>query len=236
MFSDSSGFLNFIEKFNEIFDKISPFFISNILWALLCIPVITAFPGTAAMFYVTNQVIHGKPAGARVFIEGFRKYFWVSLLWGLVNIIAAFLLYINIWFYGNMTASLGTYLGYIFRVISLIWVIVQFYTFPFLIEQEQKNLLQAMRNSLFGMGIRPLHNMGLFLFAITMGLFCTIIFPMGWLLFGGSLIAYSANRGVLNTLKEVQKIRAREQAKAESDASQISKADGKNEEDNTGQI
>jgi uncharacterized membrane protein YesL len=224
MFTDSSGFLNFIEKFNEVYDKVSPFVISNILWALLCIPVITAFPATAAMLYVTNQVIHEKPAGVRVYFEGFRKYFWVSLLWGLVNIIAGVLLYINIWFYGNMTTSIGTTLGYLFRVIALVWVIVQFYTFPFLLEQEQKNLKQAMRNSLFGMGIRPLHNMGLFLFAIIMGLFCTIIFPMGWLLFGGSLIAYSANRGVLNTLKEVQKIRAREQTKTDADDQQISEA------------
>ena len=93
MFTDSSGFLNFIEKFNEVYDKVSPFVISNILWALLCIPVITAFPATAAMLYVTNQVIHEKPAGVRVYFEGFRKYFCVSLLWGLVNIIAGVQLY-----------------------------------------------------------------------------------------------------------------------------------------------
>ena len=217
MFSDSSGFLNFVEKFNEIFDKISPFLFSNILWVVLSIPVITSFPATAAMFYVTNQVIHEKPAGVRIYFEGFRKFFWVSLLWGLVNIIAGFLLFLNIWFYGNMTSNLGTYLGYVFRVLVLIWVIVQFYTFPFMIEQENKHLLQAMRNSLVGMGIRPLHNMGLFLLAISVGLFSTFIFPLGWLFFAGSLIAYLANRGVLNTLREVKKIQARMETKKESD-------------------
>src|SRR5215218_10637139 len=61
------------------------FFLLNLMWLLACLPVVTIFPSTAAMFGVVRDWVRGKEGGlARTFVTRFRENFGQSLLVGAV--------------------------------------------------------------------------------------------------------------------------------------------------------
>src|SRR5215203_5331174 len=59
------------------------FFLLNLLWLVACLPVVTIFPSTAAMFGVVRDWVRGKDGSlTRTFITRFRENLGLSLLLG----------------------------------------------------------------------------------------------------------------------------------------------------------
>jgi len=77
----------------------------------------------------------------------------------------------------------------------VIWVIIQQYTFPLLLEQEKPRVLQATRNA-FVLCLR--HPMFTFTYALVAATFVvmTIAVPYFWIIFTVALIMFFYNRGV----------------------------------------
>jgi uncharacterized membrane protein YesL len=189
--------------FLDLYYDSIPFIGINLLWFLLTLPLITAFPAMAGLYYATNQLAHGKSAGGSEFFEGFRNYFWVSWCWGLMNIFVIVVLAVNIWFYGQVKASWadlirGTSLG-----LMVIWGSMQFYIFPFLIEQKDRRLKVAVRNTLV-MSLRsPLRTFGLAIGVMALTLIAAQYFAPALAIFLVSLSAYYANRTVIRTIDDL---------------------------------
>jgi len=122
---------------------------ANLLWVLLCIPLVTIPPATAGMFYLTNQIAHHKSIEFRMFFEGFKKYFVKSWLLTLLNLLAAALFYANYQFYGQMAAQWASIVQGLFVGLFVIWCLIQMYVFPMLLEQQEPRLLLAVRNAAF---------------------------------------------------------------------------------------
>ena len=62
------------------------FLLLNLLWILLSLPVVTAFPATAAMFGVVREWGKGTDSGAmepffRHLKANFAQSFWIGLIW-----------------------------------------------------------------------------------------------------------------------------------------------------------
>jgi uncharacterized membrane protein YesL len=58
----------------------------NLIWAVACLPVITAFPATAAMFGVVREWVKGNDNGivlpfTRHLRANFVQSFWIGLVW-----------------------------------------------------------------------------------------------------------------------------------------------------------
>lgn len=65
----------------------------SIFWTVLCLPVVTAGPATAALYYTAVKCVRNRESGAfGCFFRSFRQNFKVGLLTGLVAIPAALLL------------------------------------------------------------------------------------------------------------------------------------------------
>jgi uncharacterized membrane protein YesL len=59
------------------------FFLLNLMWLVACLPIVTIFPSTAAMFGVVRDWVRKKEGGlARMFIRRFKENFAQSLLVG----------------------------------------------------------------------------------------------------------------------------------------------------------
>jgi len=109
-------------------------------WVLLAIPIVLASPAIGGLYYGTNQLAHGKDSSLSVFWEGVKIYLFPSYRWGILNLLVAFILSVNIWFYGNVDWGIALYLRVAFIVFSVFWATLQLYAFPFLIEQEKPTL------------------------------------------------------------------------------------------------
>lgn len=61
------------------------FLLLNLLWLAACLPVVTIFPATAAMFGVVRDRVRGKEGGVfGTFVLRFRQNFWQSLVVGVL--------------------------------------------------------------------------------------------------------------------------------------------------------
>jgi uncharacterized membrane protein YesL len=121
---------------------------ANIRWVLLMLPIVTIPPAFAGLYYATSQLVHNKPSTGKTFFDGFRKYFQVSYFWFFSNVIVVGLLLLNI----NFTIQFPQILWLqllrgVYWVLLGVWMLLQFYSFPFLIQQEKPRLGLALRNS-----------------------------------------------------------------------------------------
>jgi uncharacterized membrane protein YesL len=171
----------------------------NVAWILCCITVVLAPPATFGLFHAGNEAAHQRNVGMADFMHGLRLYFRQSWLWGILNAIAVFLVWTNIRFYGQFRESWAGVLLLVTLALALVWVAVQFYALPYLMEQEGKSLRTALRNGLFTVLASPLYTLVLLaVAALIVGL--SIQLPVLLLLGGPPLLAILANQAVLERL------------------------------------
>lgn len=161
---------------------------------MLTIPLLTAPPAAAGLYFVTNNLAHDRQVTWRTFFEGFRQYFWVSWRWGLFNLLVLAILVSNIVFYTEMEGDIFFWVRAVFITLVLIWLLIQTYTFPLLIEQTEPRVLLALRNSVGLFAFNPKYALGIALIILLLAYLTTVFVWPAWLLFTAGLIAYLANR------------------------------------------
>lgn len=171
----------------------------NVVWVLAVLTIALAPPATLGAFYATNQLARGRSVSVGDFIAGFRRYFLLSYAWAAANAAAALLVWSGIRFYSQFGADWSLILLLVVIAIGLGWLVVQFYTLPYLIEQEQRNVLVALRNGLFTGLASPLYTLVLAIFSgaiIALSLALVALIFLG----GPCLIALLANHAVRERL------------------------------------
>ena len=123
--------------------------IVNLVWALLCLTVVLAPPATFGLVAVTHSLRQGQSRGLSGLLDGMRRYFWSSWRWALLNLVVLGMLWVSYVFYSQIAAAWGAALTGLTIGMAIIWLIVQFYTLPFFVEQDQQSLRLALRNGLF---------------------------------------------------------------------------------------
>lgn len=171
----------------------------NVIWVLAVLTIILAPPATLAVFFAANQMAQGRGFRFSDFVEGFRRYFLLSYGWGLLNVGAGILIVSSLLFYGQLASEWGLFLFTVVLFVTVWWLVVQFYTLPYLIEQERKNILIALRNGLFTAFASPLYTLVLGAFVVLiLGLSIALVIPI--FLGVPCLIAVLANRAVRERL------------------------------------
>ena len=132
------------------------------VWVLV---LALAGPGTAAIYFVTNRLANRELLEITRFWEGFRHFFWRGWGLALLDVGAFFLLLINVIFYWTLEGAAIKLLSLVFGYLLLIWVAIQGYLFPLLVEMDQP-VLRVVRNALF----LALDNLGLTLGVLVVNL------------------------------------------------------------------
>ena len=127
----------------------------SLIWLLCWVTIVLGPPATFGLYYVTNQLAHGRSLGLRGLVEGGKRYFAKSWLWMLLNLLVALVLAVNIWFYGQFDADWAGIVRAFPLFLGLAWLVVQFYALPYLMEQKDESLKLALRNGLFTLLAAP---------------------------------------------------------------------------------
>lgn len=187
-----------------------------IVWFAAQITIVLGPPATFGMYSVIHQMINGEAYGVRGLIREGKKYFWKSWQWGIVNLLAAAILVVNVIFYGQVQASWAPFVLGIVIMFGLLWFCTQFYALPFFFEQEVKSLFVAMRNGLLTTLASPFFLFPLLIvILLVIALSTLLIIP----LFLGlpALIPFLGFRGLTNRL-EAFGLREREKTPRELEA------------------
>lgn len=168
----------------------------NLLWVLLMLPIITIPPAFAGLFYATHQLANETKVSWRTFFEGFNKYLLKSYVWFLANAIVLGLLLFNIDLaLQRPEISWLRQLSLIYWVLLFMWLVLQLYSFPFLIEQDEPRLILAFRNSAILWMKHLFFNLFLVILIGILVVISYFVFPF-WFVITASLIAYLSNLGL----------------------------------------
>jgi uncharacterized membrane protein YesL len=192
----------------------------NLIWVACWITVVLGPPATLGLYYVANRLAYGESLGPRGLLEGGRRYFLQSGLWMMLNLVVMAILVGNLTFYAALTATWADWLMALFILLGLAWLIIQFYTLAYLMEQERKHLRLALRNALFTAVAAPGYTLVVAGFAtLVIALSAGLVFPL--FLGGPCLIAMLGNHAVRERL-ETYRVRERDLASREPETGQPS--------------
>ena len=129
------------------------------LWFFAQLTIVLGPPATFGVYYAINSSINGQAMGVRGMIEGARKYFWKSLLWGLINWLVIATFFVNFNFYANVEAVWGLYLLVFVGLLAFLWVGTNFYGLAYFFIQEVRSLKVAFRNGILTTLASPLYTL-----------------------------------------------------------------------------
>jgi hypothetical protein len=187
-------------------------------WVFIFVPIVLASPATGGLYYATNQLAHDREGGLSVYWEGLKRYIWPSYRWGVLNLVVASLFTLNILFYGDVSWRIAPYLRIAFVISAIFWGVLQMYTFPFMIEQEEPHLKTALRNSLVAVARFPLRSFAFLLLIVAIAFVSTFLYFLLWVVVSVSLIAYISNKNTLTVLQKL--IEIEQEQKRDQDAEQ----------------
>lgn len=171
----------------------------NLIWLVAGLTVVLLPPATAGLYVVTNSVGHGTGGRIEDLFSGARKYALVSFLWALANIAVAIVFSVGFRFYGALGSTLGVIIQAGFAATGILWLAMQFYVWPFLIEQEDKRLHVALKNALFLTLANPIYT-SLMLSIVGIVLLVSVFTMVPLALFTISFISLLGNRAVIERL------------------------------------
>ncbi|MEW5869733.1 MAG: YesL family protein [Chloroflexota bacterium] len=187
----------------EAFDSFFELMVWNLLWLVFTLLVVTAPPASAALYYATNRLAHGQRANWRDFFTGLRQHFWLGWRWGLLNLVIIFVLLSNYIFYGSFEGGWVSWVQGVFLALIFLWLLLQIFTFPLLLEQQDQRLRTALRNSLVFYVKRPGFCLGVGLTSLVLIILSTTLLVPAWVVITASLCAYLANRAALHLIEEL---------------------------------
>jgi hypothetical protein len=111
------------------------------------------------------QKMKGRTVSFATFWEAVLHYLGKSYLWAALNGVVIVLAWVNLRFYGDVSETLGGALQWFFTFLALIWLMMQMYFVPFVIQLTEENVWLALRNSFFGVLAFPIYALSLFVFS-----------------------------------------------------------------------
>src|SRR5690606_1061957 len=136
-------------RFYQVLDVIAFFFLLNILWIIICLPVVTVFPATAAMFAVIRQWVINKDTSIIVpFFRFFKENFKQSFLSGIIFFIFGAIFYVDFMLLNSLNSTMNNILLVALFMLGMIVTITSIYLFPMMVHFNL-SFWMLIRNSFF---------------------------------------------------------------------------------------
>ena len=130
-------------------DMLTNLFLLNLLWLLACVPLITIFPATAALFAVVRSWIRGtKGEFFKPFFGYMRENFVQSLVIGLLWSVIGLILVADFLFVRGITSWVRIPLFGLFLLVAGGYLATAVYLFPAMVHY-QTDWVQIIKNSFF---------------------------------------------------------------------------------------
>ncbi len=137
-----NNWLNPDNKFFTFMGKAFDIVVLNVIWLILCLPVITIVPATTALYYAVVKVIRRERSYAiKEFFRSFKRNLGQGVVFSLLALVLVFVLYIDFRYawelMQNGDSSGSTYLG-VFIVIAVLFSSMYAYVCPILSRFDMK--------------------------------------------------------------------------------------------------
>jgi uncharacterized membrane protein YesL len=176
---------------------------ANLLWALLAIPVVTLFPATMGVYYLTYEKANGRRVEFDYFWQGFREYFGKAWALGAINTVVTVLLVVNIMFYAQQPNVLF-YLTIVWIYALILWAGVLIYIFPLALRQEEKRVTLIYRNAVLLAASRPLFTLVVVVMLLLLLAVSVVLSPLLILVYV-PLSALICNHALISAIEDVQR-------------------------------
>ena len=186
----------------RMLDRAINFLFLNVIWLLFCLPIITIFPATAAMFGVVREWNQKKNQGVfRTFFMLFKETFLKSFLFGIVWFILAYLFYFNISISLQMSGSLKLIILSILICLCLLFTLASIYLFPLMVHYKMQWVALIKNAILFS--VSQLKTTILCAIIILIAMFINYVMPIG-IVFVWSVAAYNIYRFCDKSFKKIE--------------------------------
>jgi hypothetical protein len=154
---------------------------------LTSLTLILSGPAILGVCAAAADLADGVRTGIGGWWAGFKRYFWQGILWSVTNIFLAGLGGISLWFYTQWANPWAPVLALALLALALFWAFVQFLTPGYLIEQSDKSLGLAWKNSLLTLLAAPGFGLvigffSLVILILSLATIMPILLGTGWLL------------------------------------------------------
>ncbi len=136
--------------FEIYFRKFSKIILLNVIYALLCLPIVTIGPATAALTYCMRNFAREEHADLSDFFEQFKKNFWQSIgAWFFTTIGFAVIIFGIIFYNGmiNQKESIMGFLGLMFSIVAAVIFLFMSYYIYIILVTFKVNFLQLIKDS-----------------------------------------------------------------------------------------
>jgi uncharacterized membrane protein YesL len=190
-------------KVFSFLEKAVDFLFLSFIWAIMCVPIITIFPSTAAMFGVvrTWQLQKGE-AGVfitffKLFKENFKQSFGLSLIWSLVGLS----LYLNFQIVSLSGSVIEIVIFIVSVLLSIIFILITIYLFPMMVHVKAK-WHELVQNSFFLVVASPYST--IIIGVVTLGTVYFLLDNPAGLFFITSILAYFISYWFLKAISKLQ--------------------------------
>lgn len=197
------------DKFLNLYYDAVPYFTLNLIWFVLCLPIVTIFPALGGLYYAVLQMNQEGGADGSTVWEGFKKHGWLSVRWGLLVYGVGAVLLVNICFYLNQTQARALYAVAVTVVLLILWVTINQFSFPLLLLQEEQKIFLAIRNGAVISMRQPL--MALKVMALSLLISAvSVVLPPLWVFIS---MAWIVNIRIKTTLKALAALQEKDENK-----------------------
>jgi len=124
-------------KAYQWFESATDFFLLNLLWLLACVPVVTIFPSTAAMFGVVRDWARGREAGVfGAFVLRFRQNFRQSLAVGVLWALFGGALFLDFLIANGLPPGPQAAMRLLLVLASILYALASVFLFPVMVHYE----------------------------------------------------------------------------------------------------
>ena len=164
------------------------FFLLNLIWLVACLPVVTIFPSTAAMFGVVRDWVREKESSlTRTFIARFWENLGQSLLVGTIWAVFGIALFLDFLVASQLSYWAELVLKSVLVLVSTVYAFGSVYLFPVMVHYDTDWKTVIKNSLLISVGRLPT-TLGCLVFLVVMvGL--TVVVPF-LVVITGSITAY----------------------------------------------
>ena len=168
------------------------FFLLNLMWLVACLPVVTIFPSTAAMFGVVRDWVREKEGSlTRTFVARFRENFGQSLLIGVIWTVFGVALVLDFLVANQLSYWPGIVMKSILVLASTVYAFGSVFLFPVMVHYDTDWKTVIKNSLLLSIGRLPTTIVCLVFVVVTAGL--SVVFPF-MVIITGSITAYFVYR------------------------------------------
>jgi uncharacterized membrane protein YesL len=179
-------------RFYRWLETATDFFLLNLMWLVACLPVVTIFPSTAAMFGVVRDWVRRKEGSlTRTFITHFRENLGQSLLVGAIWTVFGVALFLDFLVANQLSYWAEIVLKSVLVLVSTVYAFGSVYLFPVMVHYETDWKTVIKNSLLISIGRLPTTVVCLVFSTVMVGF--TVVVPF-LVVITGSITAYVVYR------------------------------------------